>query len=187
MRKNVRGLSSSLKQCDNFSGGGSLVLVDSGDHRLAAVIPAFIGVSEMTVLVFESLLMFFSGSVSKPNRWSIVVSKIMHKESGSVNEFESIDTALRMLCKYGFSSEMGNVEIARCNDGYILQLLTWPLEPRLLLNSGKSSSKLVVNKLLPRNRILAHSSNSQRPYDPTSRRMRDRAWNLLRSQVLIMT
>ncbi|KAF5798606.1 hypothetical protein HanRHA438_Chr07g0305061 [Helianthus annuus] len=123
LRKHVKGLNTSLKQVDNLSGGGSAV-VDSDNHHLAAVIRAIIGVSEMTILGFESLLMFFSASVSKPNRWSIVVSKIMHKEmvacedqkeNGSVNEFGNIDAALKILCKFGFCSEKGNhVQIAQC-------------------------------------------------------------------------
>ncbi|KAI3704489.1 hypothetical protein L1987_74710 [Smallanthus sonchifolius] len=113
MRKQVRGLTASLKQVVNHSGGG-LVVVDSDNHHLAAVIRAVIGVSEVTILALESVLMFFSVPVSKPNRWSVVVSKLMHKENGSVNEFESIDGALRILCKHGFSSEMGNVQIAQC-------------------------------------------------------------------------
>ncbi|XP_076887830.1 uncharacterized protein LOC143538078 [Bidens hawaiensis] len=122
MRKHVKGLTSSLKQVDNFSSGGSVV-VDSDNHQLAEVIRAVIGVSEMTILVFESLFAFFSGSVSKPNRWSIVVSKLMHKEmvacedqkvNGSVNDFESIDAALRILCKYGTINNNGNVQIVQC-------------------------------------------------------------------------
>ncbi|KAI3808365.1 hypothetical protein L1987_24314 [Smallanthus sonchifolius] len=124
MKKDVRGLVGSLKQVDNMINGGGSVVVDSDDHQLAAVIKAVIGVSEMTNLVFESLLMFFCVPVSKANRWSLVVSKLMHKgivtcedqqENGIGNEFERIDAALRQLCKYGVSSEMGNVQIAQCS------------------------------------------------------------------------
>ncbi|KAL8240478.1 hypothetical protein R6Q59_013833 [Mikania micrantha] len=120
LRKRVRGLSASLKQADNF---GSVV-VGYDNHQLAAVIRAVIGVSEMTILVFESLLMFLCVPVSKPRRWSIVVSKLMHKEMVAcedqkenhvaVNEFESIDAALRILCKYGSYGSIGNVQIAQC-------------------------------------------------------------------------
>ncbi|KAD5960769.1 hypothetical protein E3N88_12241 [Mikania micrantha] len=123
LRKRVRGLSASLKQADNFSGGGSVV-VGNDNHQLAAVIRAVVGVSEMTILVFESLLMFLCVPVSKPRRWSIVVSKLMHKEMVAcedqkenhvaVNEFESIDAALRILCKYGSYGSIGNVQIAQC-------------------------------------------------------------------------
>ncbi|KAM0067768.1 hypothetical protein Hdeb2414_s0002g00065211 [Helianthus debilis subsp. tardiflorus] len=124
LKKHVKGLNTSLKQVDNLSAGGGSVVVDSNNHHLAAVIRAVIGVSEMTILGFESLLMFFSASVPKPNRWSTVVSKIMHKEmvacedqkeNGSVNDFENIDAALKILCKFGFCSEKGNhVQIAQC-------------------------------------------------------------------------
>ncbi|KAJ0723657.1 hypothetical protein HanOQP8_Chr08g0300941 [Helianthus annuus] len=71
LKKHVKGLITSLKQVDNLSAVGGSVVVDSNNHQLAAVIRAVIGVSEMTILVFKSLLMFFSASVSKPNRWSI--------------------------------------------------------------------------------------------------------------------
>ncbi|KAJ9541073.1 hypothetical protein OSB04_027579 [Centaurea solstitialis] len=124
MKKDVKGLVASLKQVDNnMTGGGGSVMVDSDSHHLAAVMKAVLGVSEMTVLVFESLLMFISmPAVSKPNRWSIVVSKLMHKgmvaceaqqKQGTVNELESIDATLQSLCKYGSLSEGRNVQIAQ--------------------------------------------------------------------------
>ncbi|MFS7954950.1 hypothetical protein Hanom_Chr07g00636691 [Helianthus anomalus] len=126
MKKDVKMLIGSLKQVDNMingGGGGGSVVVDSDNHQLMAVIRAVIGVSEVTILVLESLLMFFCVPVSKTNRWSLVVSKFLHKgivaceyqqENGSGNEFQRIDAALTRLCKYGVSSEMRNVQIAQC-------------------------------------------------------------------------
>ncbi|KAK9071467.1 hypothetical protein SSX86_010036 [Deinandra increscens subsp. villosa] len=126
MKKDVKMLVGKLKQVDNMiNNGGSVVVDHSDNYHLSAVIRAVIGVSEVTVLVFESLLTFFSGSVSnsKPNRWSVVVSKLMHremvacedqKENESLGEFGGIDVALRLLCKYGVSSESGNAQIAQC-------------------------------------------------------------------------
>ncbi|KAJ0556815.1 hypothetical protein HanIR_Chr07g0318121 [Helianthus annuus] len=125
MRKDVKMFIGSLKQVDNMinGGGGDSVVVDSDNHQLVAVIRVVIGVSEVTILVLESLLMFFCVPVSKTNRWSLVVSKFLHKgivacedqqENGIGNEFERIDAALTRLCKYGVSSEMRNVQIAQC-------------------------------------------------------------------------
>ncbi|KAI3794313.1 hypothetical protein L1987_36942 [Smallanthus sonchifolius] len=119
MKKDVRLLVGSLKQVDNtITGGGG-----SDNQQLAAVMKAVIGVSETTVSVFESLLWFFSRPVSKPNRWSIVVLKLMHKgivasedqpEHGIVNEFESLDDALQSLCKNGSSTQVEKIQVAKC-------------------------------------------------------------------------
>ncbi|KAI3798798.1 hypothetical protein L1987_34077 [Smallanthus sonchifolius] len=124
MKKDVRLLVGSLKQVDNMiTGGGGSVVVDSDNHLLAAVMKAVIGVSETTVSVFESLLLFFSMPVSKPNRWSIVVSKLMHKgivacedqqEHGIVNEFASLNDALQSLCKNGSSTQAEKMQTAKC-------------------------------------------------------------------------
>ncbi|KAK9071466.1 hypothetical protein SSX86_010035 [Deinandra increscens subsp. villosa] len=127
MKKDIRFLVGGLKQVDNMiknGGGGSVVVDHSDNYHLSAVIRAVIGVSEMTILVFESLLRFFCVPVSKPNKWSLVMSKLMHKgivgceeqqENGMENEFARTDASLRILCKYGInSSEMGNVQIAQC-------------------------------------------------------------------------
>ncbi|XP_024983084.1 protein BPS1, chloroplastic-like [Cynara cardunculus var. scolymus] len=122
MKKDVKGLVASLKQVENMTSGVSVV-VDSDSHQLAAVMKAVLGVGEMTISVFESLLMFFSmPAVSKTNRWSFVVSKLIHKgmvacegqqKQGTVNELERIDAALQSLCKYRSSSEGGNVQTAQ--------------------------------------------------------------------------
>ncbi|KAI3519115.1 hypothetical protein L1887_08140 [Cichorium endivia] len=119
MKKDVKRLVASLKEIDNTIGGGSIV-VDSDQHQLAAVMKAVVGVSEMTVAVFESLLLFFAMPVSKPNRWSLVVSKLIHKgmvacddqqELGILNEMESIDAGLQALCKDGSSEK---IQTAKC-------------------------------------------------------------------------
>ncbi|XP_076887831.1 uncharacterized protein LOC143538080 [Bidens hawaiensis] len=118
MKKVIKRLIGSLKQVNN---GDPMVVDSHNHHQLAAVISAVIGVSEMTILVFESLLMFFCVPVSKPNRWSLVVSTLMHKvtvaceyqhENGIGNEFERSGAALRVLCKFGFSR---NVQIVECS------------------------------------------------------------------------
>lgn len=120
MRKDVKMLVGSLKQVDNMITDGGSVLVDS-DKQLVAVIKAIIGVSEVTVSVFESLLLFFSVPISKPNKWSIVVSKLIHKgmvacddQQGILNEFESIDDALQTLCKYESSNQGDKMQTAKC-------------------------------------------------------------------------
>nr|GEY01220.1 hypothetical protein [Tanacetum cinerariifolium] len=108
MKKNVKGLVANLKQVDNMVTGFGSVVVESDNHQLAAMIRAVVGVSEVTIMVLESLLTFFCVPVSKPNRWSVVVSKLTHKsrvaceeqpEQGVVNELESIDAALNVLCQ----------------------------------------------------------------------------------------
>ncbi|XP_023754181.2 uncharacterized protein LOC111902585 [Lactuca sativa] len=123
MIKDVRKLVASLKQFDNVTTGDSVV-VDSDNHQLAATIKAVLGVVEMTISVFNSFLMFLSVPILKANRWSFVVSKLIHKgivacetqqEHGILNELESVDSALQRLCKHGsLSGEGGNVEIAQC-------------------------------------------------------------------------
>ncbi|GJV14343.1 BPS1, chloroplastic-like protein [Tanacetum coccineum] len=118
MKKNVKGLVANLKQVDNMVTG-----FGSDDHQLAAMMRAVVGVSEVTIMVLESLLTFFCVPVSKPNRWSVVVSKLTHKgrvaceeqpEQGVVNELESIDAALNVLCKHKSSCDPENVHIAQC-------------------------------------------------------------------------
>ena len=120
MKKDVKGLVASLKPVDNMITGAGSVLVDSDNHQLVAVIRALIGVNEMTVLVFESLLMFLSASISKKNTWSVVVSKLVHKrrvacedhqEQVVENEFERVDDALTKLCK---DASLSDVQIAQC-------------------------------------------------------------------------
>ncbi|GJW72608.1 BPS1, chloroplastic-like protein [Tanacetum coccineum] len=123
MKKNVKGLVANLKQVDNMVTGFGSVVVESDNHQLAAMIRAVVGVSKVTIMVLESLLTFFCVPVSKPNRWSVVVSKLTHKgrvaceelpEQGVVNEFESIDAALNVLCKHNSSCDPKNVHIAQC-------------------------------------------------------------------------
>nr|XP_043633438.1 uncharacterized protein LOC122604628 [Erigeron canadensis] len=122
MKKDVKMMVTSLKQVDNMimDYGGSVV-VDSDNHHLVALIKAVIGVSETTTFVFESLLLFFCAPVLKPNRWSLVLSKLIHKgmvacedkqEQGVVvNEFERIESTLRI---YGSINEVDDVQIAQC-------------------------------------------------------------------------
>ncbi|XP_076935355.1 uncharacterized protein LOC143601980 [Bidens hawaiensis] len=133
MKKDVKLLAGSLKQVDNSITSGGSVLVDSNNHHLAAVMKAVIGVSETTVSVFESLLLFLSMPNSKPNKWSIVVSKLMHKgivacedqqQHGIVNEFESVDDALQTLCRNGSSAQPEKMKIAKCR----LEVLETQLE-----------------------------------------------------------
>ncbi|KAJ9541072.1 hypothetical protein OSB04_027578 [Centaurea solstitialis] len=129
MKKDVKALIASLKQVDN-----NMTIVDSDDHHLAAVIKAVIGVSEMTVSGFESLLSFFSMPISKPNRLSLVVSKLIHKgmvacedqqEQGVFNEFDCIDAALQTLCKNESSStQFDKMQTAKCR----LERLEFQLE-----------------------------------------------------------
>ncbi|KAL4577750.1 hypothetical protein LXL04_013863 [Taraxacum kok-saghyz] len=120
MKKDVKKLVGSLKQIR-----GGAVVVDSDDHQLAAVTRAVTGVVDMTISVFSSFLKFLSVPILKPNnRWSIVVSKLMHKgmqvacetqqEHGILNELEGVDAALQRLCKFGSLCEGRNVEGAQC-------------------------------------------------------------------------
>ncbi|MFS8010281.1 hypothetical protein Hanom_Chr14g01295171 [Helianthus anomalus] len=133
MKKEVKMLAGCLKQVDNMMTSGGSVVVDSNNHHLAAVMKAVIGVSETTVSVFESLLLLLSLPNSKPNRWAIVVSKLMHKgivacedeqEHGIGNEFESVDDALQSLCKIGSSMQLEKMQIAKCR----LEMLESQLE-----------------------------------------------------------
>ncbi|KAI3665301.1 hypothetical protein L6452_43925 [Arctium lappa] len=92
-----------LKQAEKVMG----LLVDPDNHHLTAMIRVFMEVTEMTVVIFESLLMFLVSPVSKRNGWSIVVSKLIYKrtmacqedekQEGITNELETLDVALHNI------------------------------------------------------------------------------------------
>ncbi|KVI02972.1 uncharacterized protein LOC112512958 [Cynara cardunculus var. scolymus] len=94
-----------LKQSEKVMG----LLADPDNHHLMAMIRVFMEVTEMTVIIFESLLMFLASPVTKRNGWSVVVSKLISKrtmacqedkkQEGITNELETLDVALfTILC-----------------------------------------------------------------------------------------
>lgn len=119
IKKDAKKLGADLKQADNASGCQPVANLD---HHIIAVIRVLVEVGEMTASIFESMLLFFSASVSKPKptRWSLV-SKLIQKgtsaceyqEGFPMNELESVDAALLNLCKNGSSNEGDRVQIAQ--------------------------------------------------------------------------
>ncbi|KAL8240480.1 hypothetical protein R6Q59_013835 [Mikania micrantha] len=119
MKKDAKLLIAGLKQADNMITSDASMAVDSDNNQLATVIK----VVSKTVPVFESLLMYFGMPISKPSRWSILVSKLIHKgkgacedqqEHGIMNDFEIIDLELQNLCKNGSSEQEKKMQIAKC-------------------------------------------------------------------------
>ncbi|KAK3018055.1 hypothetical protein RJ639_005180 [Escallonia herrerae] len=117
MKKDFARLIAALKQMSYKIEGSPLL---DQDHHLHAVIRAIMEVRQNTIDALQSLLMFLSTPVSKPKttKW-LLVSKLMHEErvtceaqQESVNELETADTALFILCRYG-SSEREKIQIAQ--------------------------------------------------------------------------
>ncbi|XP_071739143.1 uncharacterized protein [Rutidosis leptorrhynchoides] len=117
IKKDIKLLAGNLKKVDNV-----ITVVDSDiDHQLAAVIKSVIEVSEITVSVFESLLMFMSLPISRANKWALVVSKLMHKgmvtcehQQEQMNEFESVEDALKSLYKCeSYADEFEKMQVTK--------------------------------------------------------------------------
>ncbi|KAI3665303.1 hypothetical protein L6452_43927 [Arctium lappa] len=101
-KKDAKELITRLKQSEKVIG----VVADPGNHHLPAVMRVLIEVTEVTVSIFESLLMYVSVSppLLKLNGWSMVVWKLMHKgtvackedekHKGIMNELEAVDVSL---------------------------------------------------------------------------------------------
>ena len=110
LKKDVKNLITALKQMENKWGAISPVLAQ--DHHLSAVIRVLREVCVMNVSVFQSLLLFLTVPLSKPEatKWSLV-SKLMHKgviaceeKQENVNEMEVADAALSTLCRNASSA-----------------------------------------------------------------------------------
>lgn len=93
-----------LKQMENESFGGSPTL-DLSDH-LSAVVRVLREASCITSSIFESLVVFLSSPILKlkPNKWALVVSRLMQKgvfaynnHQEDINELEKVDFALNSL------------------------------------------------------------------------------------------
>ncbi|KAL8240479.1 hypothetical protein R6Q59_013834 [Mikania micrantha] len=119
MKKDAKLLIAGLKQADNMITSDASIAVNSDNNQLAAVIK----VVSKTVPVFESLLLYFGMPISKPSRWSMLVSKLIHKgkvacedqqEHGMMNDFQRIDEELQNLCKNGSSEQEKKMQIAKC-------------------------------------------------------------------------
>lgn len=122
IKKDAKRLIADMNQMDNISGHPP---VGGLDHHIIAVIRLLVAVGEMTASIFESMLLFFSASISKPKptRWSMVSKLIQkgtstcedHQEGITVNELECADVALLNLCKNGSLStnEGDKFEIAQ--------------------------------------------------------------------------
>ncbi|KAL8211198.1 hypothetical protein R6Q57_005635 [Mikania cordata] len=119
MKKDAKLLIAGLKQADNMITSDASMAVDSDNNQLATVIK----VVSKTVPVFESLLMYFGMPISKPSRWSMLVSKLIHKgsvacedqqEHGMMNDFEIIDEELQNLCKNGSLEQVKKMQSAKC-------------------------------------------------------------------------
>ncbi|KAM7524002.1 hypothetical protein LguiA_013904 [Lonicera macranthoides] len=117
MRKDAKKLIAYLKHMDIEIEGSHLLNLD---HHASSVIRVLREVGEMSISIFQSLLMFLSVPVLKPNqtKWRLV-SNLMRKgrvtcegQVDNENELESVDAALSTLCKYG-STKTENMQIAQ--------------------------------------------------------------------------
>nr|XP_043639167.1 uncharacterized protein LOC122610237 [Erigeron canadensis] len=118
MLKDAKELIMSLKQSEKSTG----LMTDPCNHHLTAVIRVFVEITDLAVVVFESLFKLVS-PVSKVNGWSIAVSKLIHKRAvacqQTMNEFENIDAALHyILCNGQETSEDTRTAHSRVEDLY---------------------------------------------------------------------
>lgn len=99
MKKQAKKLIADLKQVDIKT---SCLSIFDLDYHLSEVIRVLKEVSSVSILVFQSLLLFFSSSVSKskPTKWSLV-SKLIQKgtviceeQLENKSELEKVDFAL---------------------------------------------------------------------------------------------
>ncbi|KAK9944326.1 hypothetical protein M0R45_009899 [Rubus argutus] len=72
------------------------------DQEINTIIGKLIEVEAVTLIVFESVLSFISGSKSKPRSWSLVSKMVQSKrihgeEVAKVNEFTEVDAALKLF------------------------------------------------------------------------------------------
>ncbi|XP_021903866.1 uncharacterized protein LOC110819095 [Carica papaya] len=88
------------------------------DKDTITVVTMLKEVEAVTLNVFESLLLFISGSKSqlKPSGW-LLVSKLMHQkktasneEEADENEFAMVDCALQSLCDHKISKSVENMQ-----------------------------------------------------------------------------
>ncbi|KAA8532049.1 hypothetical protein F0562_006809 [Nyssa sinensis] len=117
MKKDAKKLISAMKQMDNKI--ETLPVLDL-DHHVSSVIKVLREAGAMSILIFQTVLLFLSVPVSKPKptRW-LLVSKLLHKgavaceeQEENVNELESVDVALQALCGSD-SSGVDRMQIAQ--------------------------------------------------------------------------
>ncbi|KAM7529543.1 hypothetical protein LguiB_032953 [Lonicera macranthoides] len=117
MKKDAKISIKALKQMENEVGG---LKISDLDHHVSAVIKVLREVSIVSISVFQSLLVFLSVPVSKPNqtKWSLV-SNLMGKgkvacedQLNNANELQRVDAALSIICRYG-SNEKENMQVAQ--------------------------------------------------------------------------
>lgn len=107
MKKDSKKSIGILRQIDQEIVGSSAIL-DVNQH-VSAIIRVLREVNSISILIFQSVLAFLSSaqSLKKSSKWSLV-SRLIHKgkvasfEDSSkdcFNEFESVDVALRGLCR----------------------------------------------------------------------------------------
>ncbi|KAL3527274.1 hypothetical protein ACH5RR_011930 [Cinchona calisaya] len=98
MKKDAKRSIASLKQIDHEI----IIFLDVDDLHVSAVIRVLREVNSTSIAIFQSFLHFLSTQSSKPSKWSLV-SRFVHK--GTIiacedeNELESVDLALRGLCR----------------------------------------------------------------------------------------
>ncbi|XP_016200603.1 uncharacterized protein LOC107641633 [Arachis ipaensis] len=109
IKKNVKKLITSLKQ----SQFGASPLLNE-DQDVANVISVLREVIEMNMSVFQSLLSFLAGPLSKSKaaKW---MNKLMHKEevnSQNSNELQCVDAALRTILNEGSNMKIAHERLA---------------------------------------------------------------------------
>lgn len=110
-RKVVRkSIFKALEKLKGLVGNKCSLYVTDKDYETMALVNLLKEVEAVSLLIFESLLNFISGSAqSKPSNWSLV-SKLMHNKrvaSDENNEFAKVDAALQFFV-FNLTSKLNN-------------------------------------------------------------------------------
>lgn len=121
MKKGAKKLSANVKQIDNKT--PSMPLFEQHDNRhVLAVIGVLREVGSISVSVHDSVLMFLSEPITKPQPkcWSKLLDNCGEacegkKQNG--NELQRVDVALNNMLKSGGSSDVGEEKMRIAQDG----------------------------------------------------------------------
>ncbi|KAG5623218.1 hypothetical protein H5410_008436 [Solanum commersonii] len=112
MKKEAKSLITALKRMDHEE---VVDVMEVDDQLVSAVIRVLREVATMGISVYQMLLNYLSASNSKPiSKWSLV-SRLVNKggdQGNTVNEIESVDTALSSLSKCG-PNEMEKIQFVQ--------------------------------------------------------------------------
>ncbi|PWA51076.1 hypothetical protein CTI12_AA305000 [Artemisia annua] len=114
-KKNAKELIMVLKQSQKVMG----LVADPDNHHLTSLIRVLMEVAEVTISLFELLVIYISASDLKCNGWSLAVSKLIHKGAvackedekykGTMNELEAVDVSLLKILRNGVEQTPNNI------------------------------------------------------------------------------